>query len=134
MRHSHVDDKAQTDMTPSLLSSTPARMPADQADFEGAHIRGGLNIGLGGSFATWCGTILDHERPIVLVAEPGREVETATRLGRIGFDNVAGHGNMKSDSFYQCHTAVWVRKLGPSVARAGHIDPRGFGPKHAKER
>src|SRR5438105_3920985 len=34
MRHSHVDDKAQTDMTPSLLSSTPARMPADQADFE----------------------------------------------------------------------------------------------------
>jgi rhodanese-related sulfurtransferase/glyoxylase-like metal-dependent hydrolase (beta-lactamase superfamily II) len=63
----------------------------DQADFEGAHIRGALNIGLGGSFVTWCGTILDHERPVVLVAEPGREVEAATRLGRIGFDNVAGY-------------------------------------------
>jgi hydroxyacylglutathione hydrolase len=63
----------------------------DQAEFEGAHIRGALNVGLGGSFATWCGTILDPERPVVLVAEPGREHEAATRLGRIGFDTVAGY-------------------------------------------
>jgi len=63
----------------------------DQAEFEGAHIRGALNIGLGGSFATWCGTILDPGRTVVLVAEPGREVEAATRLGRIGFDTVAGY-------------------------------------------
>ena len=27
----------------------------------------------------------------MLVAEPGREVEAATRLGRIGFDTVAGY-------------------------------------------
>jgi glyoxylase-like metal-dependent hydrolase (beta-lactamase superfamily II) len=63
----------------------------DQAEFDGAHIRGALNIGLGGSFATWCGTILDQARQVVLIAEPGREVEAATRLGRIGFDNVAGY-------------------------------------------
>jgi glyoxylase-like metal-dependent hydrolase (beta-lactamase superfamily II)/rhodanese-related sulfurtransferase len=63
----------------------------DQAEFEGAHVRGALNVGLGGSFATWCGTILDPARPVVLVAEPGREVEAATRLGRIGFDSVAGY-------------------------------------------
>jgi hydroxyacylglutathione hydrolase len=63
----------------------------DQAEFEGAHIRGALNIGLVGSFATWCGTILDPGRPVVLVAEPGREVEAATRLGRIGFDTVVGY-------------------------------------------
>jgi hydroxyacylglutathione hydrolase len=63
----------------------------EQADFEGAHIRGALNIGLGGSFATWCGTILDHERPVVLVADPGRETEAATRLGRIGLDTVVGY-------------------------------------------
>jgi hydroxyacylglutathione hydrolase len=63
----------------------------DQAEFEGAHVRGALNIGLGGSFATWCGTILDSARPVVLVAEPGREVEAATRLGRIGFDTVVGY-------------------------------------------
>ncbi|HUE28745.1 MAG TPA: MBL fold metallo-hydrolase [Solirubrobacteraceae bacterium] len=63
----------------------------DQAEFEGAHVRGALNIGLGGSFATWCGTILDQERPVALVAEPGREVEAATRLGRIGVDTVVGY-------------------------------------------
>jgi hydroxyacylglutathione hydrolase len=63
----------------------------EQAEFEGAHIRGALNIGLGGSFATWSGSILDENQQVVLVAEPGREVEAATRLGRIGFDTVAGY-------------------------------------------
>ena len=63
----------------------------DPADFEGAHLNGSVNIGLGGSYATWAGTLLDSGRPIVVVAEPGREEEAATRLGRIGFDNVAGY-------------------------------------------
>jgi hydroxyacylglutathione hydrolase len=63
----------------------------EQAEFEGAHISGALNIGLGGSFATWCGSLLDPERPVVLVAEPDLELEAATRLGRIGFDTVAGY-------------------------------------------
>ena len=63
----------------------------DPTEFEAAHMGGALNVGLGGSFATWCGTILDRDRPVVLIAEPGREVEAATRLGRIGFDNVAGY-------------------------------------------
>jgi hydroxyacylglutathione hydrolase len=63
----------------------------DPADFEGAHARGAINIGLGGSYATWCGTILDQTKPVVLIADPGREVEAATRLGRIGFDSVAGY-------------------------------------------
>jgi glyoxylase-like metal-dependent hydrolase (beta-lactamase superfamily II)/rhodanese-related sulfurtransferase len=65
----------------------------DPADFDGAHIAGALNIGLGGSFATWCGTLLDPEQPVIVIAEPGREVEAATRLGRIGFDSVAGYLN-----------------------------------------
>jgi hydroxyacylglutathione hydrolase len=63
----------------------------DPADFAGAHLAGSVNIGLGGSYATWAGTILEREWAIVIVAEPGREQEAALRLGRIGFDNVAGH-------------------------------------------
>jgi hydroxyacylglutathione hydrolase len=62
----------------------------DPADFAGAHLAGSVNIGLGGSYATWAGTILDRERPLVLIADLGRETEAAMRLGRIGFDNVAG--------------------------------------------
>ena len=60
-------------------------------EFAGAHLEGSVNIGLGGQYATWAGTLLDHERSIVLVADPGHELEAATRLGRIGFDNVAGY-------------------------------------------
>ena len=63
----------------------------EPAQFEAAHLRASINIGLGGSFATWSGTVLDRDRAIVLIAEPGRENEAATRLGRIGFDNVAGY-------------------------------------------
>lgn len=62
----------------------------DAVDFEGAHVAGSINIGLGGKYATWCGTVLNHEQPIVVIAEPGNEEEAVMRLGRIGFDNVAG--------------------------------------------
>ncbi|MEQ8768409.1 MAG: rhodanese-like domain-containing protein [Planctomycetota bacterium] len=61
------------------------------ADFAGAHYRGSWNIGLDGKFATWAGTLLDREKPIVLIADPGSEAEAAMRLGRIGLDRVAGY-------------------------------------------
>ncbi|MDH3601878.1 MAG: rhodanese-like domain-containing protein, partial [Candidatus Tectomicrobia bacterium] len=63
----------------------------EPADFAGAHLTGSLNISLIGSYATWAGTLLDPKQPVVLVAEPGQEEEGAMRLGRIGFDNVAGY-------------------------------------------
>ena len=63
----------------------------DPADFAGGHMKGSLNIGLGGKFATWAGTVLSREIPIIIIAEPGREQEAIRRLGRIGFDHVAGY-------------------------------------------
>ena len=63
----------------------------DPAEFASAHLIGSINIGLGGQFATWAGTVLDHNHPIVIIATPGRESEAAIRLGRIGFDHVAGY-------------------------------------------
>jgi len=62
-------------------------------EFASAHLAGSINIGLGGQYATWAGTVLSREHPIVIVASPGREDESAIRLGRIGFDNVAGYLN-----------------------------------------
>ena len=62
----------------------------EAADFEGAHLAGSINIGLKGKYATWCGSILSHDRPIVVIADTGNEEEAVMRLGRIGFDNVAG--------------------------------------------
>ena len=63
----------------------------DASEFAPQHLAGSINIGLGGQYATWAGTVLDRERPIVIIASPGREAEAALRLGRIGFDNVAGY-------------------------------------------
>jgi hydroxyacylglutathione hydrolase len=63
----------------------------DPDEFAAAHLVGSVNIGLGGQYATWAGTIFDHSHPIVIIADPGRENESAVRLGRIGFDNVAGY-------------------------------------------
>src|SRR5882672_2870314 len=57
----------------------------DAAEYAKGHLAGSINIGLGGQYATWAGTLLDRIRPIVIVAEPGREGEAALRLGRIGF-------------------------------------------------
>jgi hydroxyacylglutathione hydrolase len=70
----------------------------DPEEFASAHLAGSLNVGLGGQYATWAGTVLGHDRPIVIVADPQREQESAVRLGRIGFDNVAGYleGGMAS--------------------------------------
>ena len=63
----------------------------DPTDFAAAHLAGSVNIGLGGQYATWAGTVLHRDRPIVIVADPGRERESALRLGRIGLDQVAGY-------------------------------------------
>lgn len=65
----------------------------DAAEFARGHLAGSMNIGLGGQYATWAGTLLDRVKPIVILAEPGREQEAALRLGRIGFDHVAGYLN-----------------------------------------
>jgi hydroxyacylglutathione hydrolase len=63
----------------------------DATEYATSHLAGSINIGLGGQYATWAGTLLDSSRPIVILAEPGREQEAALRLGRIGFDNVKGY-------------------------------------------
>jgi rhodanese-related sulfurtransferase len=62
----------------------------DGLDFEGGHLKGALNIALSGKYATWAGSMLTSDKPIVVIAEEGGEQEAVMRLGRIGFDNVGG--------------------------------------------
>lgn len=63
----------------------------DPEEFARGHLVGSLGIGLGGKFATWCGTMVEPARSIVIVAQPGSEREAALRLGRIGYDQVEGY-------------------------------------------
>src|ERR1700739_139750 len=62
----------------------------DPGEFAAAHLAGSINVGLGGQYATWAGTVLDRDHPIVIIADPGRENESITRLARIGFDHIVG--------------------------------------------
>jgi hydroxyacylglutathione hydrolase len=59
-------------------------------DFEGASLKGAINIGLKGKYAAWAGSLLSHDAPIVVLSDDNEE-EAVMRLGRIGFDNVAGY-------------------------------------------
>ena len=89
----------------------------DAEEFGAAHLAGSINIGLGGQYATWAGTMLDREHPIVIVATPGRENESAVRLGRIGFDNVAGYLQNGLQSLEARPDLVaFVERLSPQFA------------------
>jgi rhodanese-related sulfurtransferase len=77
------------------------------------HVPGSVNIGLGGQFASWAGTLLDPRRPIVVVADDEGQVrEAVTRLARVGIENVAG--------FLAGGVAAWDRS-GRPVGRTPQI-------------
>ena len=62
------------------------------ADFGAGHVPGSINVGLGGQFASWSGTLLDPARPLVVVADDeGRAREAVMRLARVGLEDVAGY-------------------------------------------
>jgi hydroxyacylglutathione hydrolase len=52
-----------------------------------SHIPGALNVGYGSSFATWAGTILPPDTPIILVLEKASDLwDICWQLLRIGYD------------------------------------------------
>jgi hydroxyacylglutathione hydrolase len=120
-----LDAALAVEMQPLSVDDVLARQVAgaqivdtrDPEVFAPAHLAGGINIGLNGQFATWAGTIVDREAPLVIVTDPGREREAATRLGRIGFDRVSGFlaGGMQSvGSRHQNLSAL--RRISPALA------------------
>jgi hydroxyacylglutathione hydrolase len=94
-----LDQALQRELKPLTLDAVLALQSSgaqildtrEPEEFASAHLTGSVNIGLNGQYATWAGTVLDHVHPIVVIAAPGRENESAVRLGRIGFDNIVGY-------------------------------------------
>ena len=89
----------------------------EPAEFAASHLVGSLNIGLGGQYATWAGTILNPQRPIVIIADPGREQESAIRLGRIGFDHVVGYLQDLHSLESRPELTVSTERLSPRACR-----------------
>jgi hydroxyacylglutathione hydrolase len=94
-----LDEALQRELKPLTLNAILSMQNAgaqildtrEPEEFASAHLAGSINVGLSGQYATWVGTVLDHTHPIVILAAPGRENESAVRLGRIGFDHIAGY-------------------------------------------
>ena len=60
-------------------------------EFARGHLVGSVNVGLDGRYAEFAGSVVPSDVDIVLVADPGFEIEARNRLGRIGFDRVVGY-------------------------------------------
>ena len=62
------------------------------AEYGNGHVAGSLQIGLGGQFASWAGSLVAPEASIVLVLEDETAIaEVQTRLARVGLENVVGY-------------------------------------------
>lgn len=60
------------------------------ADFAASHVSGALNVPLDGQYASWVGTLLEPDQPLLLVAGPDRVEEAVLRLARVGYEKVIG--------------------------------------------
>ncbi len=69
-----------------VLDTRPA------AQFGAAHVPGSIHIALSGQYASWAGTLIGLDRPIMLVAEDPEQLrESRIRLTRVGIESVVGY-------------------------------------------
>jgi glyoxylase-like metal-dependent hydrolase (beta-lactamase superfamily II)/rhodanese-related sulfurtransferase len=62
------------------------------SEFGEGHVPGALNIGLGGQFASWAGTLIPFEMPLIIVADSDDKVdESVMRLARVGLESAKGY-------------------------------------------
>jgi glyoxylase-like metal-dependent hydrolase (beta-lactamase superfamily II)/rhodanese-related sulfurtransferase len=83
------------------------------AEFGAGHVPGSLNVGLGGQFASWAGSLIPLTAQIVIVADSPAQIDEAQmRLARVGLERVSG--------FLAGGVEGW-RTAGFEVARVSQI-------------
>jgi hydroxyacylglutathione hydrolase len=98
----------------------------DAASFAADHIDGAINIGLDGQFASWCGTLIAPDTPIVVFAASAPSAsEAVMRLARIGYERVAGWLD-STDGFTRAQLPQFtVQELHDATVRV--LDVRAAG-------
>ena len=97
-RRETLDETLARGLKPLELTEVLRRMNAgavvldvrEADDYARGHLRGSLEVGLSGKFATWAGYAIPPDASIVLVGSREQVEEGAMRLGRIGLDRVVG--------------------------------------------
>ena len=112
------------------------------ADFGAAHLPGSMNIGLGGQFAMWAGSLIPLNAAIVLIADTGAQVdESVVRLARVGIENVKGYleGGVQSwqeaglpvETIEQVSVAQLKERIGDSELQIVDVRrPAEYGDGH----
>jgi len=60
--------------------------------FGAGHVPNSMNVGLGGQFASWAGSLIPMGTPLILIVEEKEAIEEAvTRLARAGHESVVGY-------------------------------------------
>ncbi|MGB8509982.1 MAG: rhodanese-like domain-containing protein, partial [Pyrinomonadaceae bacterium] len=113
-------------------------------EFGAGHVPGAVNVGLGGQFASWAGSLVPMNASLVLVADSEELIaEAVLRLARVGHENVKGflrggmsawHGaGLESATIEQISVAELRRRLDarhglsvldvrrPAEYAAGHV-------------
>jgi hydroxyacylglutathione hydrolase len=101
MGYDSIDEVLKQGLTPLAVNEFKAAWEAkdalildtrDEATFVKGFIPGSMFIGVEGNFAMWVGALIeDLQKPILFIAEEGREEEVVTRLARVGYDNPIGY-------------------------------------------
>jgi hydroxyacylglutathione hydrolase len=90
-----LDDLEVRALSPAEVKAIDGAVILDVRDsdaFAAGHLPGAVNIGLDGSYASWCGTLLPPREQLVVVAESVASAKEAVmRLARVGLENVAGY-------------------------------------------
>ena len=117
----------------AALHRAAAVLDVREGDAFGAgHLAGSFNIGLGGQFASWCGTLLPASGDLVIVAEgTDRSREAIMRLARVGIENVLGYldGGVLawSAAGYATATLPQLTPIELAESRLRVLDVRGAG-------
>jgi hydroxyacylglutathione hydrolase len=84
-------------------------------EFGAGHIPNSINIGLGGQFASWAGTMISIGTPIAIAAESREQVDEAVmRMARIGMETIKGYILIKD---YDAETAT-IEQVSVEEAKA----------------
>jgi hydroxyacylglutathione hydrolase len=111
------------EFTAQLSAGAVALDTREPQEFAAGHLRGSVNVGLGGRFAEFAGGILSPYQGIVLVCPAGKELEATIRLGRIGYDNVTGYLDDPMRAFYEYPDAVEASsRLTAATLAARRVD------------
>ncbi len=92
-------------------------------EYGAAHVPNSLNIGLGGQFASWAGTLIETDASIVIVADAEEKVaEAVMRLARVGIESVAGFLLIKDWTFATAQIEqVSVAEMNQRLKETDHL-------------